>query len=80
VFFDNTCEAGMMCGTAENRVLEWRTTVAVCQDGAKKWILDVCARLFGGFSGTTYSTCCNYLEIEVKSLYYWICAMQENRL
>ncbi len=25
-FFDNTREAGMMCGTAENRVLEWRGT------------------------------------------------------
>ncbi len=28
-FFDNTCEAGMMRGTAENRVLEWMSTVAV---------------------------------------------------
>jgi len=25
-FFDNTCEAGMMCGIAENRVPEWRAT------------------------------------------------------
>ena len=48
-FFDNTCEAGMMCGTAENRVLEWRATVAVCKYSGKKRVLDVCARPFGGF-------------------------------
>jgi len=59
----------MMCGTAENRVLEWRITVAVCQNGAKKWILDVCARLFGGFSGTACLTCYNYLESEMKLRY-----------
>ena len=33
----------MMCGTAENQVLEWRATVAVCQNGAKKLVLDVYA-------------------------------------
>ncbi len=33
----------MMCGTVENRFLEWRATVAVCQNGAKKRGLDVCA-------------------------------------
>jgi hypothetical protein len=27
---DNACEAGMMCGTVENRFLEWRATIAVC--------------------------------------------------
>jgi len=43
-FFDNTCEAGMMCGTAENRVLEWRSTVAVCQYSGKKWLFEVFAR------------------------------------
>ena len=43
-FFDNTCEAGMMCGSAENRVLEWRARVAVCQNGRKRWLshLDLC--------------------------------------
>jgi len=59
----------MMFETAENRVLEWRTTVAVCQNGAKKWILTVCARLFGGFSGMVCSTCWNYLETEMKLRY-----------
>jgi hypothetical protein len=37
----------MMCGTAEDRVLEWRATVAVCQNGGKKQVLDVRARLLG---------------------------------
>jgi hypothetical protein len=46
-----TCEAGMMCGIAENRVPEWRATLAVCQNGGKKRVLDVRARLFGGSSG-----------------------------
>ena len=70
----------MQCGTVENRFLEWRAMVVACQNGAKKRGLDVCQRLFGGFSGTTYSTCWNYLEIEVKSLYYWTCGVQEYRL
>jgi len=42
----------MMCGTAENLVLKWRGTAAVCQNSGKKWVFDVHARLFGGFSGT----------------------------
>ena len=42
----------MMHGTAEKRVLQWRATVAVCQDRGKNRILDVRARLFGGFSET----------------------------
>jgi len=29
----------MMCGTAENRVPEFRATVAVCQNSKKKWVL-----------------------------------------
>ena len=33
----------MMCGTIENQVLEWRATVAMCQNGAKKRVLGVCA-------------------------------------
>ena len=37
-FFDNTCEAGMMCGTVETRFLEWRATVAVCQNSGKRWL------------------------------------------
>ncbi len=48
-FFDNTCEAGMMCGTAENRFLEWRATVAVCQNSSNKQILDTSAWLLGRF-------------------------------
>jgi len=49
---------------------EWRAMVVVCQNGAKKRVLDVCARLFGGFSGTACSTCWNYLEVEMKLRYY----------
>ncbi len=51
-FFGNICEVVMMCGTVENRFVEWRATVAVCQDSEKKRILDVRVRLFGGSSGT----------------------------
>ena len=32
----------------------------------EKRVLAVCARLFGGFSGTVYSTCWNHLETEMK--------------
>ena len=35
-FFDNSCEAGMMCGITENRIPEWRATLAVCQNNRKK--------------------------------------------
>jgi len=35
----------MMYGTAENRFLERRATVAVCQNSRKKWLFDVFARL-----------------------------------
>jgi hypothetical protein len=45
-FFDNTCEAGMICGTAENRVLELRGTAAVRQNSRKRWLLDVSVQLF----------------------------------
>jgi len=48
-FFDNTCEAGMMCGSAENRVLEWRGTAAVRQNSRKRWLLDVSVQLFWRF-------------------------------
>ena len=36
----------MMCGTAENRVLEWRGTVEVCQNSKKKWGLHTNMSLF----------------------------------
>jgi hypothetical protein len=39
----------MMCGTAENRFLEWRATVAVCQNSSNKQILDTSAWLLGRF-------------------------------
>ena len=42
----------MMYGTAENRVLEQRAMVVVCQDSGKNRVLDVRARLFGCFSDT----------------------------
>ncbi len=51
-FLGNTCGAGMMCGTVENQFVEWRATVAVCQNSEKKRVLDVRARLFGGSCGT----------------------------
>ena len=44
----------MMCETAENRVLERMTTETVCQNGWEKRVLDVCTRLFGGFSDTVH--------------------------
>jgi len=37
--YDNTREGGMMCGTAENRLLEWRATVEVRQNSKKKRVL-----------------------------------------
>ena len=36
----------MMCGTAENRVVEWRSTAAVCQNSEKKWVLPANTLLF----------------------------------
>lgn len=33
----------------QNGLKEWRATAAVCQNSGKKWVLDVCARLFCGF-------------------------------
>lgn len=40
----------MMCGNVEHGSLEWRVTVAVCQNGGKT-VLDVRVRLLGGSSG-----------------------------
>ncbi len=48
-FFDNTCEAGMMCGTAENQVPEWRATVPVRKSSRKRWLLDIGVQLFWRF-------------------------------
>jgi len=45
-FSDYTCEAGMMCGTAENRDLERRAIVVVCQYRGEKWILHANTSLF----------------------------------
>ena len=42
-FFDSTREAGIMCVTVENRVLEWEATVAVCQNSKKMRILGTSA-------------------------------------
>ena len=33
----------------QNGLKEWRATAAVCQNSGEKWVLDVYARLFGGF-------------------------------
>ncbi len=41
-FFGNTCEAGMMCGTVENQVPEWRATAAVRKKNRRtKWLFGV---------------------------------------
>ena len=37
----------MMCGSVENRFLEWRATVAVCKNSRKRWLLGVGVHLFG---------------------------------
>ncbi len=60
----------MMFGTVENRFLVWRATVVVCQDSGKNRVLDVRARLFGGYSGAACSTCWNYFETEARLWYY----------
>jgi hypothetical protein len=36
----------MMCGTAENGVLEWNATVEVCQNSKKEWVLNTNMSLF----------------------------------
>ena len=51
-FFDNTCEAGMMSGIAEERFPEWGAMLVVCQSSKKKWVLDASAWLFWCFYGT----------------------------
>jgi len=43
---DNTCQAGMTCGTPENRVLEWRPTLEVCQNSKKNCVLHTNMSLF----------------------------------
>jgi hypothetical protein len=61
----------MMCSIAENRAEGMEGNGgSLPKNGAKKRVLDVCARLFGGSSGTACSACWNYLEIEVKLRYY----------
>ena len=35
----------MMCGTVENEVPEWRTTVAVCKNSSKRWLLEISVQL-----------------------------------
>ena len=41
----------MMCGTVENQFLEWRATVAMCQNSRKRWLLGVNVQLSGRFLG-----------------------------
>ncbi len=57
----------MMFGTVENRVPEWRATVAVCQNGRKRWLLGVNVQLLGRFlrdnSRGWPENCCNLNEI-----------------
>ena len=57
----------MMYGTAENRVLERRASVAVCQNSRKRWLLDVSVQLFGRFGLDNLlgrpENCCNLDEI-----------------
>jgi hypothetical protein len=57
----------MMCGTVENEFLEWRATVAVCQNSRKRWLLDIGIQLFWRFlrdnSVGQPENCCNLDEI-----------------
>ncbi len=43
----------MMCRTVENRFLEWRATVAVCQYGGKNGFLTYVFDFFGVSCETT---------------------------
>ena len=56
----------MMSGTVENRVLEWRATVAVYQNSRKRWLLDIAVQLFLHFlrdnSLGRPENCCNLDE------------------
>lgn len=56
-------QAGMMCRAVEDRFLEWRATVAVCQNGRKRLLLGVSVHLFGRFlrdnSLGRPENCCN---------------------
>jgi hypothetical protein len=67
----------MMCGTVENRVLEWRATVTVCQNTGKRWVLGVCVQLFACFlrdnSLERPENRCNLNEI----LILWASGVQE---
>ena len=47
--FQQYCEAGMICGTAENQIPEWRATVVVYQNSGEKRVLDLSAWLFDIF-------------------------------
>lgn len=49
IILNRTCEAGMMCGIVENRVPEWRASVAVCKDSRKRRLLDISVQLFWRF-------------------------------
>ncbi len=57
----------MMCGIVENRIMEWRAPVAVCQNSKKRRLLDVSARIFWRFlldnSLGLPENCCNLNEI-----------------
>ncbi|MHC4389258.1 MAG: hypothetical protein ACYSX1_11725 [Planctomycetota bacterium] len=64
VFFGNTCEAGMMCRTVENRFVEWRATVAVCQNSGKRWLLGVSVQL----SRCSYEITCQGRQTAVAIL------------
>ena len=59
----------MMCGTAENRVPEWRATVAVRKNSRRRWLLDISVQLFRRFlrdnSLGRPENCCNLNEIMI---------------
>jgi len=59
-FFDNTCEAGMICGTAENKVPEWRTTVACTKIVGKTGPWPKCLAFLVFFSDKMSEYCWNW--------------------
>ena len=77
-FFDNTCEAGMMCGTVENQVPEWRATVAFCQNGEKNGFLTQVLGFLGVFCETTRWGTQRIVAISMRFRYYGISSVQES--
>ena len=63
----------MMCGTPENRILEWRPTVQVCQNSGKKWVLQASTLFFWCFlrHDMRYAGCEIFFWRRVSAFVYW---------